>query len=67
MAVMLARVSPVMEMVLPVERTVFWFIFTLVALVVPMLRVVAVAVSRVGVRMLVLARPVPDIQKFEAA
>lgn len=38
----------------------------LVALVVPMLRAVAVAVSRVGVSMEVSARPVPDIQKLAA-
>lgn len=36
----------------------------LVALVVPILRATAVAVSRVGVRMLVSARPVPLIQKL---
>ncbi len=49
---------------LPLATVVSWLRLMLVALVVPMLRVVAVAVSRVGVRILVSARPVPLIQKL---
>ncbi len=59
-----AVLPPVMVMDWPAARVVSWFRLILVALVVPMFRATAVAVSTSGVRMEVSARPVPDIQEL---